>query len=524
MVPYGLGADSCRSYPWQPFNHSVASARYRLETYNAQWDESSYKLSSISFYEHSLHCTCFVVSELVYIPMSTRAGGPRIGYTAVTRYKATYAACDAHTRSYYHTGFPLIPTEDVLAPLYNSIHFNHTNTIEPMTVQASKTTEDIPQSEAPERELLVHLKNVQKCIALAFIDSEVELLCGTRYEHDSIQEGCYYRWGSNPGSITIGLDRVKIRVPRIRDQNTKKERPLQTYKALRLPTEEQKKKLTKRVILEPNNHLMKEAGIKALREFEEKDLSEDTYVILMLDGTSSQGRSMMACAGITKGGKKCILGFIEISTENATVVAGLLENLVERGLRYDQGILFVMDGSKGIQKGVQRTFGKYAHIQRCTWHKRENVARKITRKKIQETVRKQLNDAYNKDTYEKTKQALLAICDYLTSEGQHRAANSLKEGMEESLTFLRLGVGKELGRSIRTANMMENINSRVKATLRKVTHWEDSTQFRQWIAMALKEAEPGLKKFDGTDQLEALQGTLLEQVQKHSPVAGFDWS
>ncbi len=42
-------------------------------------------------------------------------------------------------------------------------------------------------------------------------------------------------------------------------------------------------------------------------------------------------------------------------------------------MHYEEGLLFVIDGSKGLKKAIEEQFGEKAIIQRCTWHKRENV-------------------------------------------------------------------------------------------------------------------------------------------------------
>ena len=263
-----------------------------------------------------------------------------------------------------------------------------------------------------------------------------------------------------------------------------------------------------------NSRVMKETGIQALKEFEAKDLSEDTYVILMLDGTHMRGHHIIACAGITEDGEKQTLGVIEASNENANAVAGLLENLVERGLRYDQGILCVMDGAKGIHKAVCQVFGEYAQIQRCTWHKQENVTNKVPRKD-REAVKSRFNEAIEKDAYTEAKQELTDLGTHLDTQGHHKAANSLREGMEELLTLHRLGVGKELRKRLRTSNIMENLNGLLKGSVGKVKRWVNSNHCQRWVAMGLIEAEPRMRKIPETGQLAALQKALLEQVQLH---------
>jgi len=96
----------------------------------------------------------------------------------------------------------------------------------------------------------------------------------------------------------------------------------------------------------------------------------------MLDATNIKRRQVLVRVGITETGEKHTVDFVEIGSENAEAAADLLENLVGRGLHYEQRLLCVMDGSKGFRKAARQVFGAYAQVQRCTWHKRENVVGK----------------------------------------------------------------------------------------------------------------------------------------------------
>lgn len=51
----------------------------------------------------------------------------------------------------------------------------------------------------------------------------------------------------------------------------------------------------------------------------------------------------------------------------------LLRDLVERGLPTDRALLFVLDGSKALRKGIRDVFGGLALVQRCQVHKQRNV-------------------------------------------------------------------------------------------------------------------------------------------------------
>jgi mutator family transposase len=94
--------------------------------------------------------------------------------------------------------------------------------------------------------------------------------------------------------------------------------------------------------------------------------------VMMIDGLELQGRTNVVALGITTEGVKIPLGLWEGSTENATVTTALLSDLVERGLDAEQGILFVIDGAKALQKAIRNVFGD-APVQRCVRHKERNV-------------------------------------------------------------------------------------------------------------------------------------------------------
>ena len=395
---------------------------------------------------------------------------------------------------------------------------------------------DLLRQHDPIEDVHGHANAAQKDVMLTVIAREVEYLCGERYAHDDQHGGRFKRWGFNDGSIKIRSERVPIRVPRVRDTETNRMHSLASYRKLRRPTKKLQKKLAEKVFLGIHlrdydrvsrefaesyglsastvSRAFQEYSAQVLREMEARDLSQDTYVVLMFDATKIQNKHILICTGVTVAGTKQFLGFVELSTENAEAITGFLMKLLDQGLRYAHGLLCVMDGAKGIKKAVQEVFGDYAQIQRCMWHKRENVVGKLQRKEDQGPLRKAFNKAYNQETYAEAKQALDEILQGLEMEGQQAAANSLREGMEETLTLHKLGVGKELQQSLRTTNMMENINRTIKERLARIRRWVDSDQCHRWVAMALVFAEEGLTKIEQPDQLAALQKALLEQIPK----------
>ena len=79
-------------------------------------------------------------------------------------------------------------------------------------------------------------------------------------------------------------------------------------------------------------------------------------------------------------GEKILLGFVETNTENQAVCKKFINEFKDRGLRMDHEILFIIDGAKGLVKGIKDAMGKKALIQRCQWHKRENVVSYLDKK------------------------------------------------------------------------------------------------------------------------------------------------
>ena len=116
-----------------------------------------------------------------------------------------------------------------------------------------------------------------------------------------------------------------------------------------------------------------EASAAKLRELQERDLSREDVVALVLDGTTFAESTMVVALGITMTGETRFLGFVETDTENEKVLTPFLRSLVERGLDVSQGLLVIVDGGKGLRAAVRKAFRHRALVQRCQWHKRENV-------------------------------------------------------------------------------------------------------------------------------------------------------
>src|SRR2546428_8406613 len=111
------------------------------------------------------------------------------------------------------------------------------------------------------------------------------------------------------------------------------------------------------------------------------------------DWSSDVCSSDLIALGVTADGTKRFLGFVETDTENEKVLTPFLRTLVERGLDTSQGLLVVTDGGKGLRSAVRQVFQKKALVQRCMWHKRENVVSYLA-KSEQASWRRLLQVAY----------------------------------------------------------------------------------------------------------------------------------
>ena len=220
---------------------------------------------------------------------------------------------------------------------------------------------------------------------------------------------------------------------------------------------------------------------------------------------------MVIALGITLSGEKRFLGFVETDTENAPVLTLFLRALVERGLDLSQGVLVILDGGKGLRAAVRKAFRGRALVQRCQWHKRENVVSYLG-KHEQVVWRQRLQRAYNRPDYNEAIGALETLHRELDERNQS-AAGSLAEGLDETVTLHRLGLFGVLGRSLKTTNGLESVNALVEERCAKVDHWQNSSQRQRWLATALLDIEPRLRKVAGYRHLPKLRAELKQALK-----------
>lgn len=394
--------------------------------------------------------------------------------------------------------------------------------------------EVLTESQETKLALIQHHMELTRLLINHILAGDQEAFTGKRYARSKPYGGRYVRWGYNPGSVRVGSEKIPVDVPRVVDREEGASVPLPSYEALKeLP--ETDEKLREAVLLGLSTHdydrvtrtlldgfglsqsavsrQFVEASAEVLKEFEERSLADTRFIALVIDGKYLAKQQMVICLGITEDGRKQALGFIQTTTENAAAISELLRDVIARGLRFEEGLFFVIDGSKGLSKAIKEVFGEYAVIQRCQYHKRQNVLSYLTEEQ-QQHFKGKLDRAQKHPDYETAKKALAALHGEL-SKVNRSAARSLLEGLEETLTLQRLGLYEELRWSLRTTNSIESLNGHLRKYLGRIRYWRTSDQRARWLACALTEMEENMKRIMGKEALPKLRAALINEINKH---------
>lgn len=361
------------------------------------------------------------------------------------------------------------------------------------------------------------------------LEEEVAALAGRRHARKAEPEGLY-RHGHNRGTVRLGGQRHPVRVPRVRSRAG--EVRLASYERLHGSAGEMDEGLFRRVLLGIScrdyeaaaeavpgaiglskstvSREFKKATASKLKAFQERDLSKYEIAALVLDGKRFADDEMVVALGVTMNGDKVFLGFVQTDTENAVVIRSFLRGLKDRGLDLSNGALVVIDGAKGLRSGVLAAFKGQVLIQRCQWHKRENVVSHLP-KAEQRSWRQRLQRAYQRPTYPEAVRALKTLRQELAEVNQSAAA-SLDEGFEETLTLHRLGVFPLVGRSLKTTNVLESVNAMAEQRCGRVDYWKTSGQKHRWLATVLLEVEPRLRRLLGYRHLPLLRAAIQKDL------------
>jgi transposase-like protein len=393
----------------------------------------------------------------------------------------------------------------------------------------------VPATTAPDWSARMALIQALIPVALEKVEEELQAdvarLAGERYVREGRLPG-HVRWTPQRGSIYLADQKIPIEVPRVRDRLRNQEVPLPTYERLQAPRALDSGLLHKvlgglstreyercaeavpaafGLSASTVSRRFKRASAKKLQELSDRRLESYDLVALLLDGKTFAEDEMVSAVGVTITGEKVLLGFVQTATENRKVCAAFLRTLVERGLRVELGLLVVTDGAKGLHAAVREVFDRGAVLQRCQWHKRENVVAYLP-ERHRAMFRRKLQAAYEQPTYEAAKRALGKIRAELALLNASAVA-SFDEGFEETLTLHRLGVFAELGTSLKTTNALESIHARVESRTAKVDHWKNSEQKQRWLATALLDLEPRLRRIRNYRALPLLREAIKRQMQ-----------
>ena len=241
-----------------------------------------------------------------------------------------------------------------------------------------------------------------------------------------------------------------------------------------------------------------------------RDLSGIELAVLMLDGVYVQDHVLLVALGIDTDGNKHVLGVREGATENAVACTALLADLRERGMRTDRTVLVVIDGSKALAKAVRDVFGARALVQRCQAHKARNVLDQLP-EDTRPSVRQALREAYACRDAARAKKLLTNLARRLRDEHPGAAA-SLDEGLDETLTVMRLGLPRNLERVLSTTNAIENLIGSVRDLGRRVKRWRDGHMILRWTVAAVADAASRFRRITG-----AREGLtqLLRALDRH---------
>jgi putative transposase len=368
-------------------------------------------------------------------------------------------------------------------------------------------------------------------VMVAMMEADVTAVCGPKGRHDPARTAS--RHGHGAGSVTLGGRRVPVARPRMRAVDGCGELPVPTYELFnqtevlgRMAMERMLAGLSTRryaVGLEPVGQRTEQATTAtsksavsrrfvaatetALAELLAADLSPLDLVALMIDGVHFGEHCCVVALGIDIDGVKHPLALVEGSTENVTLVTELLVGLRERGLDVTRPILTVIDGSKALRRAVLDVFD-HPVIARCQLHKLRNVQDRLP-KKLRSVVAKRMRAAYHAET------ALAAQAQLETLAGELErthpgAAASLREGLDETLTVLRLGVPPTLARTLRSTNCVESMIEICRNHSRNVKRWRDGQMALRWCAAGMVEAGKQFRRVNGHLHLRALR-TALER-------------
>ena len=359
------------------------------------------------------------------------------------------------------------------------------------------------------------------------LELEVDEVVGPKGTHNPDRTA--KRHGHEDGSMTLGGRRVAVRRPRMRTADDEHELPVGTYgyfadrdpltravmdrmlagvstrKFARVgePVGEQVEQAAASTSKSTVSELFVERTSTALGELMGRRLDDVRLAVMMLDGLEIAERTHVVALGISTEGVKIPLGLWEGSTENATLARTLLADLVDRGLDPEQAILFVIDGAKALRRAIKDVFGEHALVHRCHRHKERNVS-DLLPERDRDQVRARMRAAWALTDPQLAEQRLELLAAELARTWPDAAA-SLREGMADTLTLLRLGITGQLAKTLCSTNPCESMIEIVRYTQRNVKRWQDGDMRKRWTAAGMLVAEEQFRRIIGYRDLAKLR-------------------
>ena len=372
--------------------------------------------------------------------------------------------------------------------------------------------------------------DIGRIVVSRYLENDVKLLCGEKSNRD--QERQNYRHSWQQGYCYISGQKVPIIKQRVVTKEGR-EVKLPTYEKTKrkaIFNNSVMKKLMHGVSCRDYDKVIEHAserlgvskssvsrGFKAATRIEmeqllNRRLDDEKWLVVFIDGKSVGGEMVIVAVGVNLEGNKRVLGFRQGSTENKSVVTSLINDLEERGLKSDEGILFVMDGSKALHSAVNSTFGERAFIQRCRVHKKRNVIDHIP-KGQQPMVKQIIDSAYKETDIDKAREKLNSLAKKL-EEFNPDAAGSLREGLEETLTVLKFELPRILTKSLMSTNPIESIFSTAETLMRRVKCWRGGDMRKRWVGAGMLRAESRCNRLHGYRYLGELARAMKYELEK----------
>jgi transposase-like protein len=361
----------------------------------------------------------------------------------------------------------------------------------------------------------------------AMMEQDRAELCGPRWKRDP--DRAAGRAGTAKSEVTLGGRRIPIRRPRVRSKDGQeiglpsfvfaaRRDPLDRHALTSVACGISTRKYARS--LEPLPEEMAEQSTsksavsrryvamttKQMTTWLTMPLGDRHFPIVMIDGIVLGDHTVLIALGIDTEGKKQVLGLREGDTENSRVAKALLRDLIDRGLSQDRARLFVIDGAKALSSAIRKVFGCLGVVHRCHWHKRRNILGHLP-SRLHESVKAVLNEAWNLGDADVARRRLERLASSLEADHPGAAA-SVREGLDETLTLQRLGIGGALYRKLRSTNGIENLNSGIATYSRNVKRWQGGSMVVRWVSAAIVEAEKTFRRVQGYRDIAKLMKAI----------------